>query len=63
MSIDVNAAVTALEEAMAKGRRRVKIGDQEVEYHGPAEMLKALAYFRTQAGRGPGVVIARFQRD
>lgn len=39
-----------LEKAIASGARRVKFGDQEIEYRSPEEMLKALRFMEKRLG-------------
>jgi hypothetical protein len=60
--------IANLEAALAQGARRVRIDGKEVEYNGPTELERALAYFKAQqrqaAGRGAvGVSVGSMFRD
>lgn len=41
--------ISTLEGALARAERRVQFADRMVEYNGPEDILKAIAYYKTLA--------------
>ncbi len=52
--VQITEYITLLEGALARGERRVSFADRHVEYRAPADLIKAINYYKELANELTG---------